>query len=412
MIAYLVSLYPALSHTFIEREVYELTVLGLDVLPFSVRKPDPEKVPGEFGRQELKRVRWLVPASFFSLCTAALWALFTRPVRTARTFRKAVFPAEGVREKLKWTAYFGEAVLLARQLSRSKARQLHCHFGNAGSNVAWLAGDLARLPVSYSFHGIDLDEPVRFRHAEKVRDSAFCVCISEHGRKVLLASAGREAASKIHVVRCGYTPPPEDELKPPPGRNRIVCVARLSEEKGHKVLLEALDMLKHHGVAFECELLGDGPLRGEIAAMIEARGLTEQVVLAGAVSPDEVAHRLDDADVSVLASYGEGIPLALIEAFAHERPVVATRVGGIGELVTDGENGRLVPAGDAEALAEALAGVLADAGRARLMGFAGRLRMLSLHDPVKAAETLKNLFDGVALREEAKAKKSGFAVAA
>jgi len=391
-IAYLVSRYPAPSHTFIEREIRALSDLGVEILRFSVRKPGAADVLGERARAEAAQTRWLVPPPPIQLATAVVATFVTQPAVSLRVLADAIGKARG-RQKLKWLMYYFEGVLLAWMLKRAGAEHLHCHFGNSGSNTAMIAARLAGLPMSITFHGIDLDEPMEFRHGEKVRECAFAVCISERGRETLLQSAP-EAAGKVHVVRCGYPAAAADAVPPMPERNRIVCVARLAPEKGHCVLLGALNELKTRGRDFHCTLVGGGPLEREIVAHIAKAGLSGHVTMTGALAPAGVAQHLADADLVVLASLGEGIPVVLMEAFALQRPVVATRVGGISELVVDGESGRLVEPGDAIALADALEWMLSDPERARALGKAGWQTLRAKHDPRSSAEQMRQLFAG------------------
>lgn len=391
-IAYLISLYPAQSHTFIEREIAGLRALGVEISTFSVRRPRPGDVLGETAKVEAGRTRWLMPPPVGSLLSALCWAAHTRPRLSLRVLADALANSRGMREKLKWLAYFVEAVLLARWIDDEGGQHLHCHFGNSGSSTALLASQLVAVPLSITFHGIDLDDPETFRHAKKLQRCAFAICISEFGRSLLLENTSPSYADKVHVVRCGCVPPPEEDIEPAPRSGRIICVARLSPEKGHKILLEALSLLRQRGVGFHCTFVGGGPLEQEIRNLAELLGLSVQVTLTGPLPPSQVAEQLKRSDVAVLASYGEGIPVVILEAFGYRRPVVATCVGGIPELVRSGENGFLVPPGNATALADALQALLGDSALAASFGEQGRRAVLSRHDPETAAEEMRRLF--------------------
>jgi len=389
-IAYLVSKYPAPSHTFIEREILELEKLGLTIDRFSVRPATPAEALGEIANQEAGRTRSLVRFQPVAYLVAFISTLITAPGRSAAVFQQAL-NVPGAAQKLKWMAYFAEAVLLAWWIRRDGASHLHCHFGNAGSNTAWLAAKLAAVPLSVTFHGIDLDEPDKFRHREKLDDVVFAVCISDAGRRILLRSAPN-CEAKIHVVRCGYPVPAK--LTAAPRDRQIICVARLSPEKGHSILISALGGLNEEGADFRCLLVGSGPLEASIRAMIDGAGLTDKVILCGALAPKDVYRHVAESDISVLASWGEGIPLVLLEAFAQGRPVVATDVGGIPEIVKDGVTGRLVPAGDVRALKEAISELLDHPLDAEKMGMAGRKIVMMQHDPVLSAQMMRQLFEG------------------
>jgi glycosyltransferase involved in cell wall biosynthesis len=181
---------------------------------------------------------------------------------------------------------------------------------------------------------------------------------------------------------------------------RVLCVASFEEVKGHRVLLEACRLLQQRGVAFECDLVGDGPLGGEIRARIARYGLASRVRLHGPRTRDEIVRLLGSADVFALASVPtragkrEGIPVVLMEAMASELPVVASRLSGIPELVEHGVSGLLAPPGDAAAFAEALAVLAGDPSRRAAMGRAGRERVQRDFDLGRNAATLAELFAG------------------
>lgn len=391
-IAYLVSKYPAVSHTFIEREIHELEDLGLAIERYSVRRARKNEALGEIATSEAGRTKVLLSFDPGSMAASVLWLLATRPRRALATIVDAVSRPPGLGQKFKWLAYYAEATLLAWRVTKSRAAHIHCHFGNSGSNVAWLAARLCGLPYSITFHGIDLDEPEVFRHREKVRDAAFAVCISDAGKSLLLRNTSPCEESKVHIVRCGYPLPKEEDILPYPRTNRILCIARLAPEKGHEVLLDALALLRQRGVDFHCTLIGDGPLARRISRKIATNGLQDHVTMTGALPPSDVYDHLGRSDVLVLASFGEGIPVALMEALAQKRPVVATAVGGIPELVTDGVEGRLVAPGDAAALADAVAAILDDPATATRMGDAGRVAVAARHDPKSSARRIRDLF--------------------
>lgn len=372
-IAYLVSRYPAVSHTFILHEIEALRAIGVDIATFSVRKAQPQDILGPEAQREARQTRHLVPAAIFSYLRAAIWACATRPFLFLSTLWYAIGRYDiSVRERLMWFFYFSEAVQLAHWLVRERFNHLHCHLGNNGSNTALLAARLARLPFSLTLHGMDMEQPERFRLADKAAAADFIVCISEYGRGYVMRKTAPEHWSRIHVIHCGlefarFPPLPPDYT----GANRLLCVARLSPEKGHRVLLAALAQLQDENLDFTCTLVGDGPLRAALEHEVRNRGLAPRVSFLGALPSDETRAQYAAHDICVLASFIEGIPMVLMEALAHARPVVATQVGGIVELVHPPDNGILVPPGNAAELARALRHLLAHPDEARRMGRSG-----------------------------------------
>ena len=359
-IAYLVSRYPAVSHTFILREVQALRACGLMIETFSVRRSGVTEVLGLEAQTEAARTRALLPLHLKTLLRALLWAVSTRPRLTCQTLAEALaLPGLTAGQHLKWLCYFVEALVLACWLARAQCTHLHCHFGNSGASTGMLAARLARLPFSLTCHGSELLQPRRHQLAEKVARASFVACVSHYGRAQLMLTAAPEHWSKLHVVRCGL---PRMRLDGDHGVSRrgILCVGRLAPEKGHLVLLDALAALRRRGAAFDCTLVGDGPLHAEIRARIAALGMDDCVRLLGALPVEKVLELYRSAAVVVLASLSEGVPVVLMEAMAAGCPIVATRVGGVPELVQHGVTGLLVAPGDVRELAEALRQVLED----------------------------------------------------
>jgi glycosyltransferase involved in cell wall biosynthesis len=150
----------------------------------------------------------------------------------------------------------------------------------------------------------------------------------------------------------------------------IVSVGRLSPEKGHADLIDALALAARQGCRVTTVLAGDGPDRARLEEQIRAHGLQDSVHLPGYVS--EPQRVLNDADLMVLPSHTEGLPNAALEALMMEVPVLATRVGGTPEVITDGETGRLVAPHSPEALAREIADFVARPGFWKQMALNGR----------------------------------------
>lgn len=187
---------------------------------------------------------------------------------------------------------------------------------------------------------------------------------------------------------------------------QIVCVARFHPVKRHVDLLEALDRISRKEIAFRCVLVGDGRQLCEVKALADFKGLGTEITFAGAIDNENVRALLAESDIFVLPSAWEGLPRSVIEAMAVGLPVVGTDVGGINELVVDGETGWLVPLGDTEALAEALASLLLDRDARLRMGSRGRKRIELGFDIRVTTHQLEEFYQlAVERREELKSHK-------
>lgn len=392
-VAYLVNQYPHVSHSFIRREIAGLEACGVAVARFAVRPPGPDVVdPADLA--ERGRTRSLLAAGKLALLTAALAAFVRNPVRWAAALRVAWRMGGAAGKRLRHLAYFAEACLLVRWLRESGAAHLHAHFGTNPAAVARLTRILGGPPYSFTVHGPEeFDRPDALSLGGKITDAAFVVAVSSFGRSQLYRWARPDDWGKVQVVRCGVDAAFLDSgPRPVPPVPRLVCVGRLAEQKGQLVLVEAAARLAAE-CEFELVLAGDGPMRPAIEAAVAAAGLRDRVRVTGWLSNDAVRVEMAAARAVVLPSFAEGLPVVLMEALALGRPVVTTYVAGIPELVRDGVNGWLVPAGDVDALADALREVLRTSPvRLGAMGAAGAEAVRAAHDAAREAEKLAALF--------------------
>jgi L-malate glycosyltransferase len=180
----------------------------------------------------------------------------------------------------------------------------------------------------------------------------------------------RVPARKIAVVPNGIDVETFDARALAPPLRRVVSVANLRQEKGHDVLIDAAARVVHCFPDARFDLVGDGPERERLEALVRARGLSRAVVFRGHV--ENVAAILEQADIFAHPSRTEAFPNALLEAMAAGLPVVASAVGGIPEIIEEGHTGLLVPAGDRQALADRISRLMADGDEGVRIGAAAR----------------------------------------
>ncbi len=393
-IAYLTGEYPRATDTFIQREVAALRTLGREVLTHSVRGTDASHHVGPEQRAEHAATFQVLthtrrPLHLLRAHGAMLGRRWLSAARLAWSTR-----APGAKGALWQLFYFLEAGVLAHRLRRVGAVHLHNHFGNSSCSVAMIAAEMAGLPYSYTMHGpMEFFEPQTWRIDAKVARARFVACISHFARAQGMIFADPAHWDRMRIVHCGVEP--DRYARAPdhvPGA-RMLFVGRLAGIKGIPVLLRALAALAPAHPEARLVLVGDGPERREIEALAADLDVTDRVEFRGYLGQAEVASELARADVFVLPSFAEGVPVVLMEAMASGVPVVATRVAGVGELVEDGVAGRLVPPGDPVALQAALEEMLADPEARERMGRAGRIRVAAAFDVRKEAARLDALFD-------------------
>lgn len=395
-LAYLTALYPAVSHTFIQREIAGLRDLGFAVETCAMRRPDAAHLTGPEERAARDETFYVIAeARKPATLPLALIDALAHPRRSLAALALAWRTAPpGIRGGLKQLAYLAEALILARHLRARQIAHLHDHFAGPSANVAMLASALSGIPFSFTLHGpADLYEPETWQLREKIARASFVASISHFARSQAMYFSDPAEWGKLRIVHCGVMPELYDGPKPPQRAGaRLIFVGRITAIKGLRVLLAAFARARATRPGLHLTLVGDGDDRAHLERL--AAPLGDAVHFAGYLSQGAVAEALAASDAMVLPSFAEGLPVVLMEALASARPVIASQVAGVSELVEDGVNGYLVPPGDEETLADRI-GRLADdpALRAR-MGLAGREKVQAEFDARREAARIGALFAG------------------
>jgi colanic acid/amylovoran biosynthesis glycosyltransferase len=403
-VAYVMGGFPAVSETFILHQLVGMARRGLEMEIHAVR-PEPgapvHALVEEFGLMRFVRYRPRHPRNPAALFAWTAWC-FLRNLRHL-SMMKEVFLRGRNNPYSRTFTYLS----LADSLLRTKADVIHAQFGHGGRVLADLRQvGVFRAPFVSSFRGGDTTigedlNPERYRLLYRV------------GARLLPVSG---SLAEAHV-RAGC---PEDKLevhhsglnldqfpfRPFPGFHeplRLLAVGRMVEKKGHRYALEALRLLRDRGFDARLTLVGRGPLESELRGLSARLGLGDRVAFAGWKPQDELAGIQRDSDIllapSVTAPDGdrEGIPNFVKESMAVGVPVVATRHGGIPELVDDGVSGLLVPERSAEAMAEAVTRLIKDPDRIAPMARAAREKVEREFDIEKLNDRLVEIYrEGVA----------------
>jgi len=291
--------------------------------------------------------------------------------------------------------YFAEALILGDWMRSHGHRHMHIHFCGPVATVGMLTSMAWGFSYSLTVHGPDEFYDVeKFHLRQKVEHAKVIVCISDFCRSQLMRNSAPEHWSKMHVARLGVDPaifsPMSARPKSPDHVLEILCVGRLVPSKGQLILLHACAVLHSKGCPIRLRLVGDGPDRKHLEAFAEREKIP--VVFEGAKTHEETRQLLGRADIFALASFAEGVPVALMEAMAMEVPCVSTTIAGIPELIRDGLDGLLVPASSTEMLAEALQRLVEDPLLRHSLGLAGRKRVHDLYNLPENVGPLATLF--------------------
>lgn len=390
-LAYLCNLYPAVSHSFVRREIEGVEAAGHQVHRFSLR-PAHGNLTDPADLRELPLTEAILAIGVPKLAAAWLILALKRPGRSFRAMRAAYrLSGPGLKSKTRHMAYLLEAAWLTRRLNQLAIDHLHAHFGTNPAAVALLVRELGGPPFSFTVHGPDeFDAPLALALRQKIGAASLIAAISSYGRSQLMRWSSPNEWGKIAIVRCGLDQSFLDAKITdfPENSREFICVARLSAQKGLPILIAACERLRAAGETFAVTIIGDGEMRSEIESDIERRGLAGSVKLVGIRSAAEIRENLRRARAFVLPSFAEGLPVVLMEALALGCPVITTAIAGIPELV-DADCGWLIPAGSEEALVRAMKEALAASrDELRRKGLNGRVRVQKMHDARMNAQQL------------------------
>ena len=402
-VAYLLANYPAISNLFIQREVRGLRRDGMEVATISIRPSPPGHLISAVDKEEAKSTYTILPPHLGHLIRAHAVALGGSPrayfATLAATLRGGPPGARGLLWQL---FYFGEAMLAWHLCEQRGMRHLHAHFGNVAPDVAMIVARFGRhrdgpraWSWTFTMHGPnEFWDVSRHRLADKVASADLVVCISDFARSQLMAIADERNWHKLRVVHCGIDP---DEFEPasrsqgPDDPISILCVGRLVRLKGQAILLEAVAEASSKHPGLHLTLVGYGEGRDALERRARELGIQERVTFAGAAGSHELRDLYAAADIFCLPSFGEGVPIVLMEAMAMRLPVVTTHIAGIPELVEHDVTGLLLPPGRVDALSDALLRLAADPKLRARLGEAGRRKVEAEFEAGACVRALREL---------------------
>lgn len=369
--------------------------LGVDLDTFSIREPSAAELEDPLIRTEVLTTYAVLNRPRSELIAAHLRFLISRPTAYWRTFVLALrHRAPGLKGLALSLAHFAEAVLLARELKRRDITQLHNHFANSAATVGFLATRLLRLPWSFTIHGIsETDYPAGLLLGRKIEAADFVACVSYFGRAQAMRLVEPRHWSKLHVVRCALR---FDELPShaPASKNsvRIVCVGRLSPEKGQAGLLQAFSTAAAEIEDLRLVFVGSGPIESELRTITDSLDLNERVTFAGRLGEIDTMNEIARSDILVLPSFMEGLPVVLMEAMAVGTAVIASRVAGIPELVEDGKSGLLFTPSNWQELSGRIRDLARDRELRARLAATGRERVAVEFESSRSAMRMLQLF--------------------
>ena len=396
--------YPRLSETFIAQELHALEARGFGLRLISLRRPyDPTTHP---IHDEIRAPVSYLPEYLHEAPGRVLrgwWAARRLPgYPAARRAFLADLKRDPTRGRLR---RFGQACVLAAELP-GEVDRLYVHFLHTPASVARYAALMRGLPWSCSAHAKDVWTTPDWEIRRKLAEMDWLATCTAVGRDHLASLA--DDPGKVRLVYHGLdlsrfpaTPPPAGarDGRDPDRPVRLISVGRAVEKKGYDVLLQALAELPA-GLNWHLTHIGGGELRDQLRAQADRLGLSARIDWRGAQAQADVLAAYRASDLFVLASRiaadgdRDGLPNVLMEAQSQGLACLATDVSAIPELIRDGETGRLVPPGDPDALAAALAELIRDPARRQALGQAGAARVRAAFDAEAQIDALAGLLAG------------------
>ncbi|MGA9389587.1 MAG: glycosyltransferase family 4 protein [Candidatus Sulfotelmatobacter sp.] len=349
-IAYLANQFPVSVEPYVSDEIDELQRRGVKVIPGSVRRATAtkESAAGSGGGKSLCILPLRLLTLLRSLGLAVrYWKRISRLVG-----RVLLEGKETAQRRFKALLHTWLGAYYAILLRDRCVNHIHIHHGFFGSWIGMVAAQLLGIKFSFTLHGSDL--LLRSTYLDvKLSYCEFCITISEYNRRYILEHFPEIDPRKIVVSRLGVSTPLATKVRhqaSASGRRKFILLAvgRLHAVKDHAFLVHACAQLRDLGLDFECLIAGEGPERRFLESLMRRNRLQDRVTLLGHVCREKMDSLYRQADLVVLTSRSEGIPLVLMEAMALGIIVVAPAITGIPELVIPGKTGFLYKAGNVE----------------------------------------------------------------
>jgi len=349
-IAYVVSSYPAISHTFITREVLKLREHGHEVFCFSSNKSNTNFERGSDEAKEHNNTLTLKifsPKYMFILLSSLFKYSFKREILNSI--------AEILKGNLRYVSYIYQALILSNFVHKNNIEHIHVHFANSTAIVVKIAATLCNKKWSVSIHGHDCFENIDKHYLKSIIKHAHYIrTISKFAKIQILRHADENINDKIQIIRCGVSLPLRTPSKKGNQSMTGLTVGRLVTAKGQCFLIEAIAKCIQEGHKIKWHFIGAGPSERSLKQLVKQLQIESSIEFHGACSQKTVNQYLEKSDIFALTSFAEGIPVSLMEAMSKNVPVISTYTNGIPEMIVNNKNGLLCQPGSVNDIKNAL----------------------------------------------------------
>lgn len=396
-VGYLVPEFPGQTHIFFWREIKRLEEMAVKVDLVSTRPPPPTIKSHTWSNEAEARTTYLSDGGKVSMAVDLAGALVrSNFARWPNCIRSIARSQVSSKERLKLVGMAAFGAKLARIAIIHRWDHMHVHSCGNAANIVAFASVLSGVPYSLTLHGALTDYGPN--QSEKWRNAAFGIVITRGLFDQVREKLGAAIADKTVIAPMGVNLDTFKRVSPyrpwkGDGIAQLYSVGRLNPGKGHADLIQAVDLLKRRGINVHLTIAGQDEQGGSgyqktLQKLIDDLDLKTNVTLVGAVSEAAIVEGLLASHVFALATLHEALGVSIMEAMALEMPVVATSVGGVGELVEHQKDGLLAEAGNPESMANYIAEVLTDSRLAQRLAGASREKIRSSFQDTRSAEML------------------------
>ncbi len=412
----IISMFPELHETFILRELVALEKRGLAFDIYSLQYPRDPITLDDAIRLSTERTHYAKLISLTSL-SAFVATLLSKPVKTLSAIARVAWVGKDrPAEVIKNLAILPLTLQFWSEGQKRGITHWHGHWANIPTTACWYLQQIHGASWSAAIHGEDIFSKNQFLQY-KLDDASFSVVCSGYFCNHLKTQLGLKTPQDVHLNYHGLDPRVMERIKDTPREKQslkssddqsndpqavlnLVSIGRLVPTKGHDVLIKACAMLKHeHGLTISLQLIGSGPIEGELKALAVDEDVAEEVQFTGGLAFAKVLETLENADMFCLAPRlipgqpPDGIPNVIAEAMALRVPVVSTRVSAIPELIEDGVTGRLAEVDDVDGFAKAILSLAKSAELSQSISNAGYEKVGKLFNQQNNIDELLELFD-------------------
>lgn len=391
-LGYVIPEWPGQTHLWIWREISHLREWGVPIRIFSTRRPEA-RYRGKHAFSDIAEAEttYLWPLPWYKALWMLLVSFLLAPIGFLRCIALAFrLPLD---QKPAWKTVLPlilPACHLAREVRRDGITHLHSHTPANCAIIAMMVKRLTGVPFSQIVNANI--EWWGGAMTEKFADAAFTLFVTQWMVDQMKSEFSSIPPQRYGLGRVGvdtrrWTPVPHPTA-PPSAPLKVLSVGRLTPSKGHDQLMRAIAIVKNEGRAIALRIGGDGPEKEKLTALAKELNIENDVTFLGSISEETYLEEMRATDVFVLASHCEPMGVVYMEAMAIERPTIGTSAGGVGEIITDGVDGLLVPPRDPPAIAAALRRLIDDPDLRTRLGTAGRKRIVEHFDSRLWADVL------------------------